>query len=101
MITLLPRVTQPRLSEQEITEMPVECFYQLINEVAVFSAECPGRRDPRTGRIITEIPTTDIDDLIADIAVVFHWPPSAYDEMTISELIKWHGLAAARTGQDE
>ncbi|WP_375713989.1 hypothetical protein [Morganella morganii] len=21
--------------------------------------------------------------------------------MTISELIKWHGLAAARTGQDE
>ncbi|HDS2911802.1 GpE family phage tail protein [Morganella morganii] len=47
------------------------------------------------------MPTTDVDDLIADIAVVFHWPPSAYDEMTISELIKWHGLAAARTGQDE
>ncbi|EPL3703174.1 GpE family phage tail protein [Morganella morganii] len=50
--------------------------------------------------MITKIPTTDIDDLIADIAVVFHWPPSAYDEMTISELLKWHGLAAARTGQD-
>lgn len=38
MITLLPRVTQPRLSEQEISEMPVECFYQLINEVALFLA---------------------------------------------------------------
>ncbi|HHN8315056.1 TPA: phage tail assembly protein [Morganella morganii] len=46
MITLLPRVTQPRLSEQEISEMPVECFYQLINEVALFLA--PSAPDDET-----------------------------------------------------
>ncbi|MBA5857418.1 phage tail assembly protein [Morganella morganii] len=38
MITLLPRVTQPRLSEQELSEMPVDCFSQLVNEVANFLA---------------------------------------------------------------
>ncbi|MGO2335562.1 GpE family phage tail protein [Providencia sp.] len=48
-----------------------------------------------------EIPAIDIDDIIADIAMVFHWPPSSFDEMTISELIKWHRLAAVRIGQNE
>ncbi|MGO2345397.1 GpE family phage tail protein [Shewanella sp.] len=35
------------------------------------------------------------------MAMVFHWPPSSFDEMTISELIKWHRLAAVRIGQNE
>ncbi|EPC7545005.1 phage tail assembly protein [Morganella morganii] len=38
LITLLPRVTQPRLSEQDITTMPIDCFAQLANEVATFLA---------------------------------------------------------------
>lgn len=38
LITLLPRVTQPRMSEQDITTMPVDCFAQLANEVALFLA---------------------------------------------------------------
>lgn len=46
MITLLPRVTQPRLSEAEISEMPVECFSQLVNEVANFLA--PSAHDEET-----------------------------------------------------
>nr|WP_308808371.1 GpE family phage tail protein [Providencia sp. PROV011] len=48
-----------------------------------------------------EIPAIDIDDIIADIAMVFHWSPASFSEMTISELIKWHRLAAARIGQNE
>lgn len=33
---------------------------------------------------------------MANIAVVFHWPPSAFDDMTIAELIEWHELARER-----
>ncbi|EPC7545006.1 GpE family phage tail protein [Morganella morganii] len=66
-----------------------------------FSAECPSRRDGRTGRLIAEIPAIDIDDLIADIAMVFHWPPVSFDTMSVSELLKWHRLAAARIGQND
>ncbi len=46
MITLLPRVTQPRLSEQELSSMPVDCFSQLVNEVANFLA--PSAPDDET-----------------------------------------------------
>ncbi|WP_258526548.1 GpE family phage tail protein [Providencia alcalifaciens] len=35
------------------------------------------------------------------MAMVFHWSPDSFSEMTISELIKWHRLAAARIGQNE
>ncbi|WP_345740023.1 GpE family phage tail protein [Morganella morganii] len=51
--------------------------------------------------MITEIPAIDIDDLIADIAMVFHWPPVSFDTMSVSELLKWHRLAATRIGQND
>jgi hypothetical protein len=34
--------------------------------------------------------------MMADIAVVFHWPPAVMDEMEIDELTEWHGLAVER-----
>lgn len=33
---------------------------------------------------------------MADIALVFHWPPSAMDAMSLSELMRWHALALDR-----
>ncbi|ENT3300311.1 GpE family phage tail protein [Acinetobacter baumannii] len=30
------------------------------------------------------------------MAVIFHWPPSTYDEMDIVELSKWHRRALLR-----
>jgi len=33
---------------------------------------------------------------MADIAVVFHWPPQAMDAFTLTELADWHGLAVDR-----
>ncbi|MEW0921207.1 GpE family phage tail protein [Acinetobacter baumannii] len=38
----------------------------------------------------------DVDEAIANIACIFHWPPSAYDDMDITELSKWHHLALKR-----
>jgi len=34
---------------------------------------------------------------MANIAVVFHWPPSEMWEMTVAELARWHAKAKART----
>ncbi|WP_422883741.1 GpE family phage tail protein [Pantoea agglomerans] len=39
-----------------------------------------------------------IDDLVADIAVVFNWPPGEVFAMTISEVIAWRERAAVRSG---
>ncbi|MBZ9820180.1 GpE family phage tail protein [Mesorhizobium sp. M2A.F.Ca.ET.037.01.1.1] len=36
---------------------------------------------------------------MADIAVIFHWPPSELWELDLSELVMWRGLAAARAGK--
>ncbi|WP_308748285.1 GpE family phage tail protein [Acinetobacter seifertii] len=44
--------------------------------------------------------TATVDDAIADIAVVFHWPPHTYNEMTLSQLMKWHQKAIERNGSD-
>ncbi len=33
---------------------------------------------------------------MADIALVFHWPPEAMDRMSIEELARWHEKARER-----
>ena len=33
---------------------------------------------------------------MADIAVVFHWPPSEMSAMPLPELLTWHALAVER-----
>lgn len=38
---------------------------------------------------------------MADLAVVFHWPPSAMDDFTIGELMDWRERARVRTQPDE
>lgn len=39
---------------------------------------------------------------MADIALVFHWPPSELNAMSVEELGRWRELAAARhsSGKD-
>ncbi|HEY0624661.1 GpE family phage tail protein [Sphingomonas sp.] len=34
---------------------------------------------------------------MADLAVVFHWPPSAMAEMDLGELMAWRAQAERRT----
>lgn len=38
---------------------------------------------------------------MADIAVVFHWPPSAMYEMPLDELCMWWQKARKRSGVDD
>ncbi|MDO9177444.1 MAG: GpE family phage tail protein [Agitococcus sp.] len=37
---------------------------------------------------------------MADIAVVFHWPPSAMDSMSLTELMNWREQARKRVETD-
>jgi hypothetical protein len=37
---------------------------------------------------------------MADIAVVFHWPPSAMDGMSLTELMQWRERARERVESD-
>lgn len=36
--------------------------------------------------------------VMADVALVFHWPPSELREMELEELLRWWELAAERAG---
>jgi len=37
---------------------------------------------------------------MADLAVVFHWPPAAMDPMPLTELASWWAKARARAEPD-
>ncbi|KFD01667.1 GpE family phage tail protein [Rahnella aquatilis] len=39
-----------------------------------------------------------MDDLMADIAVIFHWPPSEMDGMSLTDLLNWRYKALQRSG---
>lgn len=38
---------------------------------------------------------------MADIAVVFHWPPPTMNDMEVSELMEWREQARIRNGVEE
>ncbi|WP_084256562.1 GpE family phage tail protein [Pasteurella testudinis] len=42
-----------------------------------------------------------VEDAIADIATVFHWQPSAFDDMTLSELMTWREKARERSQYEQ
>lgn len=38
----------------------------------------------------------DVEEAMADIAIVFHWPPEVMHAWSIAELVDWHDRAKAR-----
>lgn len=38
---------------------------------------------------------------MADVAIVFHWPPSAMDPMSLGELMQWREQARVRHQPEE
>lgn len=37
---------------------------------------------------------------MADIALVFHWPPAVMADMSLDELLAWRERARVRTAED-
>ncbi len=42
-----------------------------------------------------------VDDLVADIATIFHWPPSVTDVMPLTEVLEWRHRAIMRSGTSD
>ena len=38
-----------------------------------------------------------VEDAMADIAMVFHWQPQAFEYMTVTELMQWREKARERS----
>ena len=77
LIKVLPRMTSPSLTESDVVMMDLPDLMALATKVIGFVAEFGGLNFPKD---------MSVDDLMADIAVIFHWPPSELYPMSLTEL---------------
>lgn len=42
----------------------------------------------------------NVEETMADIAIVFHWAPQVMDAWSLEELVAWHDRARARYEMD-
>lgn len=89
LIKVLPRMTAPMLTEQEVAALELPDLVELADKVVGFVAELGAVTFPKN---------LSVDDLMADVAVIFHWPPSELYPMSLTELITWREKALQRSG---
>ncbi len=84
-----PRISSPALTAQEIAEMDrqIHCH---VGWLSLFFVEEVG-----ACRFTDSLM---VDDLVADIATIFHWPPSVTDAMPLTEVPEWRYKAIQRSG---
>ncbi len=93
MMTVIPRISSPALTAQEIAEMdPADLTAMSVEVVTFFVEEVGACR-------FTDSLT--VDDLVADIATIFHWPPSVTDVMPLTEVLEWRYKAIQRSGAND
>ncbi|KKF38931.1 tail protein [Hafnia alvei] len=42
-----------------------------------------------------------VEDLVADVATIFHWSPAVTDSMSLPELLEWRHRAILRSGTSD
>lgn len=89
LIKVLPRMTAPMLTEQEVAALELPDLVALVGKVVGFVAELGAVTFPKN---------FSVDDLMADVAVIFHLPPSELYPMSLTELITWREKALRRSG---
>ncbi len=92
MMTVIPRISTPTLTAQEMAELDPADLTSLSVEVVTFVTEVGACR-------FTDSLT--VDDLVADIATIFHWPPSVTDVMPLTEVLEWRHKAIQRSGASD
>lgn len=92
MMTVIPRISTPTLTRRKWRT----------------STRRPGRDVCRGGPFfVAEVGTCrfadslTVDDLVADIATIFHWPPSVTDVMPLTEVLEWRHRAIMRSGASD
>lgn len=89
MMTIIPRISSPELTPQEMAELDPADLASMSLEVVLFATEVGNISFP-TGLMV--------DDLVADIATIFHWSPSVTDVMPLTEVLEWRHKAILRNG---
>ncbi len=93
MMTVIPRISTPALTPQEMADLdPADLSAISIEVVLFFVAEvgaCQFADD------------LTVEDLVADIATIFHWPPSVTDVMSLTEVLEWRHRAIMRSGASD
>lgn len=89
LIKVLPRMTAPMLTEQEVAALELPDLVALVGKVVGFC---------RRTRCSDVSKNLSVDDLMADVAVIFHLPPSELYPMSLTELITWREKALRRSG---
>lgn len=93
MMTVIPRISTPTLTAQEMAELDPADLTALSVEVVYFFVEEVG-----ACRFTDSL---TIDDLVADIATIFHWSPSITDVMPLTEVLAWRYKAIQRSGASD
>ncbi len=93
MMTVIPRISTPTLTPQEMADLdPADLAAMLCRGGPFFVAEVG------TCRFADSL---TVDDLVADIATIFHWPPSVTDVMPLTEVLEWRHRAIMRSGASD
>ncbi len=92
MMTVIPRISTPTLTPQEMADLDPADLAAMSVEVVLFVAEVG------TCRFADSL---TVDDLVADIATIFHWPPSVTDVMPLTEVLEWRHRAIMRSGASD
>lgn len=89
LIKVLPRMTYPALTEQEIIRLDASDLLSFAGKVIGFVTGFGSLTFPQN---------LSVDDLMADIAVIFHWPPSELYSLSLTGLLTWREKALQRSG---
>lgn len=90
LITVLPRISTPALTSNDVAFLDTADLMELGAEVAGFHDEGSGQSGW----------PARVEDFMADVATVFHWPLSEMLGWTLQELIEWRERARARSGAE-
>ncbi|PVW48850.1 phage tail assembly protein [Klebsiella pneumoniae] len=71
-----------------------------ITEIVLRKPQSGALRGTRLQAVIFADSLT-VDDLVADIATIFHWPPSVTDVMPLTEVLEWRHRAIMRSGASD
>lgn len=89
LIKVLPRMTSPALTEHEVARLDACDLLSFAGKVIGFVTGFGSLKFPEN---------VSVDDLMADIAVIFHWPPSELYSLSVTELLLWREKALQRSG---
>lgn len=92
MMTVIPRISTPTLTPQEMADLDPADLAAMSVEVVLFVAEVG---------VCRFADSLTVDDLVADIATIFHWPPSVTDVMPLTEVLEWRHRAIMRSGASD